>query len=224
MIPSIDAVIVSSSRTKELADMTAVAVDTARRAETLWPVHVFVAEQVVGKEFDARMVWPAEPFGYNRYLNEGLKLGRSEYVALCNNDVVFRTDWARSLIAAMVEYGAASASPIDPWRHTMKGIFPFSGVREGYKIGREVCGWCIMTTRTTLARIGGLDERFRFWYADHDYANTLEDLRLRHILVTSSWVEHLFSKTRIAVSDEERTALCEGQLKVYLEKWGDRGL
>jgi hypothetical protein len=42
-----------------------------------------------------------------------------------------------------------------------------------------------------LSKIGLLDPNYEFWCADNEYANTLWVLNIKHVLVTSSVVDHL---------------------------------
>lgn len=73
-----------------------------------------------------------------------------------------------------------------------------------------------------LAITGKLDENYKFWCADNDYANTLWVLKIYHVLVTSSIVDHLENKTLINQTEEVQDQLTEKEVFYLQKKWKPR--
>jgi GT2 family glycosyltransferase len=168
-------------------------------------------------------IYPEAHFGYNKFMNIGIELTSSKYVCLCNNDLVFRPFWATEMLKAFdTYYDLSSASPICSIHHPTIGFELNSGLYAGYRNRYEVAGWCLFLKRDVLRIMGKLDENYRFWCADNDFANMLSSLHLGHALVSSSVVDHLEGYT----SDQQLTAIDEGITSdefFYLEKkWNSR--
>ena len=87
---------------------------------------------------------------------------------------------------------------------------------------REVSGWCIFFKRDILRLTGKLDENYIFWCADNDYSNTLWMLRLNHVLVTSSIVDHLENRTLKNQTPKRQEELTEDETVYYDKKWKSR--
>lgn len=135
-------------------------------------------------------------FNYNWCLNLGFSVCTSRYTAFCNNDLLFESGWAKNAVEAMQKGGYLSASPTP--RHI------FKGVHEGYKIGKQLLGWCIITDREVFERIGRFDEAVTFWYSDDVYADQLKRAGIKHILVGNSRVKHLGSVTLRKIAAKKR--------------------
>ena len=48
-------------------------------------------------------IYPKEEFGYNKFLNIGLKHCKGDFVAYCNNDLIFHKEWASNIMAEMLK-------------------------------------------------------------------------------------------------------------------------
>lgn len=170
-----------------------------------------------------RTIYPRKKFGYHKFMNIGIKNTSSPYVCLCNNDLEFHSNWASEMKKRFdLDEELASACPIDPDFHSSRGISENTGLYYGYTVRKELVGWCIFLKRSILNTIGLLDPMFKFWYADNDYARTLQKFSLKHALVSSSVVKHLESQTLKTrhIKDQYRLTLAE---KFYYEyKWEGR--
>ena len=141
-------------------------------------------------------IYPDEAFGYHTYMNIGLRQTQAPYVCLCNNDLVFHPGWATAILDALRDDPALmSTSPLCSLHHPTVGIHANEGIRYGYRVRSEIAGWCLFFRRSMLGTTGLLDERFRFWFADNDYARTLESHGIKHALVTTAIVDHVESRT-----------------------------
>jgi GT2 family glycosyltransferase len=165
---------------------------------------------------DTLIVPEDEVFNYNRFLNYGLQVSTKEYVCLSNNDVVYAPDALGKLIDKLAVYD--SVSPWDPFSSPSK--FKERVDQEGYGTGSHVNGWCICTTKKTLKAIGSrFDENFSFWYADDDYAKTLQSKNLTHALIADAEVSHLGSRSHHLWSSDQLYEKTHGQTNIFANKW-----
>lgn len=226
-----DVVIVSYAKNKNCWDLTHKCIDSLLSSEDEIKFNVFVVESQNdvdwGSEFkNTKNIRPNPPYGYHKFLNWGRKKGVSDWVALCNNDLIFHKKWATRIIQAhLYNPSYLSFSPICPKTQPMYGIYPNTGVIKGYDIRKHVSGWCIVQRREIYEKIGNLDETFTHWYCDDDYAATLKFLGLKHLLVTTSIVEHhsdVIGKTtrEIVENEEELKKMTHGSYYLFKEKWG----
>ncbi|SEB19863.1 glycosyltransferase family 2 protein [Pedobacter hartonius] len=167
-------------------------------------------------------IYPDTEFGYNRYMNIGIEMTSSPFICLCNNDLIFHAQWATNMLKAFELYDLPSGSPACSIHHPTVGFKLDGRIYYGYRTRHEIAGWCLFFKRDILRLTGKLDENFRFWAADDDYATILRILNLRHALVTSSIVDHVKSKTLENQTEERQEELTFGQVFYYEKKWNYR--
>jgi len=220
----IDIVIISNSKNEELKKLTEQSLNTLFDSEKNIKFKVFLIESNKDISFtnihaNILMIYPNDDFGYNKFLNIGIKKGNNEYLCICNNDLIFHKNWASNLITKMKENLIFSASPIsyNPHFTKFKNLSP--DIQFGYEIRKYLTGWCIFQNRKIYDEIGDLDENFIFWYADNDYGKTLEKHKIKHALITSSRVDHIESSTLKTCSQEEKNLLTIEQKQYFLKKW-----
>ena len=207
MKPQADIIFVADTSRHNLYSMTNIAIQTCIKSEPYLNLNIIVVD---GNKHspgfrEAKTVTYDGLFNYNHCLNIGLKYSKSPYVALCNNDLLFGYQWLSKIIHYF-NLGYNSASPYH--KQTTK-----KGIKEGYRIEKEVLGWCIVCTRQLIGKIGQLDETCRFWYSDNVYAEQIKRAGFKHILVYDSYVKHLESKTLQKTSGHR--ALCRDQAKLF---------
>jgi len=137
-----------------------------------------------------------EPFNFNRFFNVGIEeTGAHDWYLLCNNDLLFDDDWLYEIERVIREIPKIkSLSPISPTcREQQRYLSDGAGTRVVYGYARrdQLSGWCLMISHEALTKIGPLDERFRFYFADDDYALCLRRHNIEHALVPRSRVFHL---------------------------------
>ena len=150
---------------------------------------------------DIQVITPNEDFNFHRFLNFGIRHATGNYIALCNNDLVFYKNWFSEILK--ISNANPQISSFSPYDETSNKI-PTSVIQnnsycEGYEIQKQLTGWCIIVEEKTLELIGELDERFNFYYADNDYAMTLRKYNITHALVCKSKVLHLGGKVSKAI-------------------------
>jgi GT2 family glycosyltransferase len=165
-----------------------------------------------------RTIYPDTAFGYNKYMNIGIKATRNDYICLCNNDLVFHKGWASAILDAMdQDPDMMSASPYCPIFHKNAGFDENGPAREGY-FG-VLGGWCIFMKRKIFDIVGLFDEKLIFWYCDADYCKTLEKFSVKNCLVPASKITHLGSESLKTVDEKEYHKLTQAPRIYYSYKW-----
>ncbi len=212
MNDSIDIVIVTNSKIGYIWSMTRNAIRTARQNAGMKIGKVVVVEECLTArpQSDTKMLYYDFEFNYNKCLNLGFSVCQSKYVAFCNNDLYFETNWAKNAIKAMQSHGYLSVSPSPKHQH--------SGIVPGYKVGKQLLGWCIIVDRVVMEMIGGFDDPVNFWYSDNVYAEQLKAAGIKHALVGSSRVRHLTSMSlKKVVTGRIRANMQKGQEKIFIQ-------
>ncbi|NBU96944.1 MAG: glycosyltransferase [Spirochaetia bacterium] len=228
----LDVVIISYAKDDYCRALTTNCINSLIASENnsldLFNIIVVESEPEINWEHLAENVktYPAPlPYGYHKFLNFGRKMGNSPWVALCNNDLIFKDGWFTSIIEASAHLpDFMSFSPMCPMTQPLYGIRENNGVIEGYEIRKHISGWCIVHKREIYNIIGELDERFHHWFCDNDYAMELVANGLRHALVTESIVEHhdnnIGKTTERVVKDYDLMyRMTSGSYPIFKEKW-----
>jgi len=225
-LTEIDIIFISYAQTEELKKVTTEAITSLMTSED--PEKIKFNAVVIESEKsiapyqypNSLTIYPDDPFGYHRYLNIGINMTSASFICLCNNDLVFHENWATEILKPFFQYSdVGSASPFCSIHHPKAGYKMNSGYRLGYRIREELVGWCIFLKRDLLKRIGKLDRNLIFWCADNDYSTTLQIMKIPHLLVTSSIVDHLESKTLTKQTEERQEELTYAITGYYKKKW-----
>lgn len=158
-----------------------------------------------------------EKFNYNKFLNYGLEFCNNTNICISNNDVIYNVNTLAGLVKSLKTYDSVS-----PW--DTNSSFRFhpqkENIYEGYDVTSHVTGWCIVTTRETINKIGGkFDERFSFWYQDNDYAMSLKEKKLKHAMIGHCDVAHYVGLSHDLFNEEDRVKQTHGLLEVFEQKW-----
>ncbi|SNR36590.1 glycosyltransferase family 2 protein [Lutibacter flavus] len=142
---------------------------------------------------DIKVIIPDEEFGFHKFLNIGIETASGDYIALCNNDLIFYENWFAEIIKVKKKHPEIlSFSPYDETSNKInKEKIELNNFVLGYEIQKEMTGWCFIVDTTIFNKIKKFDERFKFYYADNDYAMCLIKYNIKHALVCKSKVRHL---------------------------------
>ena len=226
MTTRIDVIILSNTSSDELRLMTEECLKSLFESETGEAIdfHAIVVESnrdFAGYSGDRiTTIYPLKPFGYNAYMNIGIKASRTAFVCLCNNDLIFHRMWASHILEPFEQdVELMSACPYCNYAHPKLGIGKSTKLISGLGKG-SVTGWCIFARRRLFDQIGLLDEKLIFWYCDYDLWNTLKLNGIKHALVTASEVDHLGSRTLDThVSGTWKEQLTHDQYLYFDYKW-----
>lgn len=126
--------------------------------------------------------------GFAAACNQGVRAARAPFVALLNNDARVHPDWARALVAALLEYptAAAAGARILDWTGTRidfaGGLLNFYGHAFQRLYGAPVeadpdpsvratlfaCGGAMAVRREAFLAAGGFDEAYFAFFEDVD--------------------------------------------------------
>lgn len=223
MKPRVDVIIVADSSRDEFRTMTQNCIDTVQKSNPAFEYNIIIVESWDGfaesgyRYEGCKVVVPGVPFNYNLFLQYGIAQGGGEWVALCNNDLLFDTEWMVAIDDVWRQWHYLSFSPWCPLVHPER--FPDKSPGgsiwyQGYRIGYEVAGWCLITKRIILNEIK-LDTRVDFWFSDNIYVDELKRLGIKHVLVRKSIVTHLCSQTLNTRPKQEWKRLTTGQKNKY---------
>lgn len=145
-----------------------------------------------------KVITPNERFNFHRFFNIGLDNSDGEFVAFCNNDIVFETGWFSAIKHVADNHRRYLCfSPID---EKYKGMSALSLPREkefylGWDYGKYFAPWCFVWKRKVFDIVGRFDEQFDFYAADADETNTLRYNAIYSVVCTKSVVRHLGSQS-----------------------------
>lgn len=231
MIKAVDVIILSFAKTEELRRVTEKCIESLLCSEDSDQIEIncLVIESFKKAEpynfRNTRTIFPKQKFGFNKYVNIGLRQTSNEFVCIANNDLLFQKNWVSNIIREMEKDELLkSACPICTIHHPRRGILPDTGNYYGYEIKNELVGWCIVFKREILNVIGEFDENLKFWYVDNDYSDNLQKHHIKHGLVSSSKVDHLESTTINTLDEKKQRELTYAEHCYYNYKWRHKSL
>lgn len=174
---------------------------------------------------------PEEKFGFHRFFNIGVGNTSGEYIAFCNNDIVFQPNWWTAIMTVKKQFPRFMCfSPLDRNYPMMAEEIALG---KEYVIGwenkRHFAAWCFVWERKVIDIIGKFDEIFDFYGADDDELQTMHYYGIPNVLVTTSEVKHVsqvvtkkVGVNKYAVTDKDKYPLSEYELKRgYKWLWDD---
>lgn len=179
-----------------------------------------------------RVIVPDEQFNFHRFFNIGIENTKGEYLAFCNNDIVFEKNWWSEIMKVKhANPKFMCFSPLDRSYPMMsEEAMPSS---KSYYIGWEnkkhFAAWCFVWERKVFDIVGKFDETFDFYSADDDELMTLRKYAIPNVLVTASEVKHISQVVtkkdvinKYKVVDIEKYPLSKKEIKRGLTwLWGD---
>lgn len=213
----ISVVIISNTANESIQKMTQECIDSIHSTSDANIVVVDMGSDAPDFE-RACSVKLTESFNFNKFLNIGINYclqnwPDNEYIVLANNDLVFLQNWLEHLVPHFWVFDSLSPkSPGWPQQEQLGG-----GIHEGWNIGTEFAGWCLVFKTKSLKKLLPLDEQFEFWFADNDMVMSMKQLGMRHALVSDSHVKHLFNKSHGLVDNLKYYTI--NMAKRFNDKW-----
>lgn len=236
-MPKLSVIILSYAIDEEVYQMNCRAIDSLCASET-WSddepeVLLIESNRSASYEYDkrVRVMMPEEKFGFHRFFNIGLDNTSGEFVAFCNNDIVFEKGWWSAIKKVKSEHPKFKCfSPVDSSYPMMaEEIATGKEYTVGWENKRHFAAWCFVWERKVFKTIGRFDETFDFYSADDDELQTLHYWAIPNVLVTGSEVKHLSQVVtkkvginKYAVIDKEKYPLSEYEIKRgWIWLWDD---
>lgn len=153
-------------------------------------------------------------YGFDKAVNEGIKLSNTEYIVLLNNDTVAKKDWLENLINCIKSDEKIFSACSKMIRYDDKNIIDDAGdeynvLGWGYKIGdgqhitsytntKEVfssCAGAAIYRRSILDEIGYFDEQFFAYMEDIDISYRAKIHGYKNIYCADAHIYHIGSAT-----------------------------
>jgi len=193
----VDIVILSTAKNDELYMTTVRCIQSIQ--QNTKDYNILVVEQNKNVNYNLLNVTTLkinEPFNYNKFANFGASLGTNTHICIANNDLIFTPNWFEEILKA----NHPVCSPICPDDKRQKDVYQNE---IGTQVGRNLSGWCFVLERKIWEKIGGFDEDFSFWCADNSFVEQLKAINILPMVVPTSKVYHLGSKTLKTVSNRD---------------------
>lgn len=192
-------IILSKTDTVDLYSMTMNCINSLMKTENNISKEILLIESnknYINSDFIypdfVTVIIPESDFNFHKFLNIGIKASKGDYIALCNNDLIFYGHWFSAILEiANKNKNILSFSPTG----TTPLLNEKKGFSVGYKVRTHINGWCIIVKKEVFDKIGSLDEKFDFYFADNDYAMTLKRHNIKHARIYNSHVVHLEKKS-----------------------------
>lgn len=217
----LSAIILSRTASEALFEMTCKCISTLVDSEKNIATEVIVIEsnkQYAESGFRypefVKVIIPEAEFNFHKFLNIGIKASSGNYIALCNNDLVFHENWFTEMLKVANENPKIlSFSPIGNLSEKKEKKYEI-----GYKVMTHIKGWCLVAKKEVFKKTGLLDESFDFFYADNDYAMMLKSKNIPHALVYNSRVTHLEKKKTAQNSTLDQAVIDKYKIPKYLSQ------
>lgn len=207
----VDVIFLSDIKTR---DLTLQSINTLKDSEVLIDFNVFVIEKSDFHYEGVTNIKLDDEFNYNKFMNIGAAKSDAPYIVFANNDLIFHKGWFTELL----KYDFDCMSPrsmrdFRQWDYTQPVV-------TGHSVGNIFSGWCFVLKRNIWESIGGLDEDFKFWYADNATVEQLRKINVTPNLITNSYVEHVGSQTLIKEPQDVQQHLTGHQSTIFYNKYG----
>ena len=160
-----------------------------------------------------------KPFIYSRAVNQGIQATQGD-VVLLNDDAILKTPGGFTAMQRLAEehqeYGIISATTnvVGNPNQQPKGI----GLREE---PRMVAFVCVLIPRSTIKKIGLLEERLIFYgFDDDDYCRRAREAGLKIGIADQCFVDHA-SLTSTFRGAPYNPGDVSQNAEIYRQKWGD---
>src|SRR3990167_5612100 len=150
--------------------------------------------------------------GFEKPVNQGLKIATGNYILICNDDVTATEPyWDENMIRGF---------------RNGKNVGMVNGT--GYEWKNLPSYWFVMMTWECYEKVGGLDENFFVFGSDHDHAMRIlkADFEINHLFGGCLGIQHQQCSTtrsekfRERIGDEQE--LIKQNKKLFESKWGFR--
>ncbi len=166
---------------------------------------------------DALLVRNRNNLGWVKAANQGIRLSGAAYVCLMNNDTVVRTDGWLSKLLGLFSVDK-TIGMINPHFEVKKDVSS-----KGRFMEVDFCrGYCLLTKRDVIDRIGLLDEAYGLgYYDDHDYSIRAIRAGFKCVKANDVYVEHVSGSTFSAVfKNDKGRQLHSRNSCIFRSKWG----
>lgn len=205
-ITVVDVIILSKTNTQEIFEMNSNAINSllVSENEQRFKFNIILVESCKTADYvypKTKVIKPEEPFGYNRYMMIGYKYAVGDFIAFCNNDLIFEKGWFSEMYKIFNQNKSVlSCCPY----HQMLAMRSINTNEVSFELGYifdyHIIGHCIVVKKELMGIINPLlDSTFDFYCADLDYCLTLRKYNIKHAVVFKSKVNHIGGVSTVKV-------------------------
>lgn len=197
-------IFVSNAKNEALKEMTQTAINTCLKGGV--DMQIIVVEQQPDISYNGADTthFPQTNFNYNKALNHGASFCVGDYIAFCNNDLYFSTNWALNLLNKMDYHKCTSGSP----------AIKIGASAISWKVRVSFAGWCFVWSKEMYEDVG-LSEKYSYWCSDNIAAKEANEAGYFHVKAGNSVVKHLNNQTGSTVDKEELKKMTWQQAKDF---------
>jgi GT2 family glycosyltransferase/predicted Zn-dependent protease len=175
--------------------------------------------------------------GYPAGCNQGLARSRGRYLVFLNNDTVVTSGWLDALVEASLSDWphVGLVGPVTNYAPDLQGVRPGYAKLDGleafaarrrkefgrrYAVVPRLTGFCLLTRREVMDRIGNFDERFGLgFFDDDDLCLRAREVGVKLLVALGVYIHHFGSQTFKGLGVETREQLLKN-FALFREKWG----
>lgn len=157
-----------------------------------------------------------ENVGWVKAVNQGLKISTAPYACVMNNDVIVSNKWLDNMVETMDKNPAIGL--MNPRWEKEK----FNGLKGDYMEADWCRGFCVLTKREVINKIGGFDEAYGFGYwEDHDFSVRAINAGYVPALALNSFAEHIKNASvKNEMKQKEWDELFARNRDTFEKRWG----
>ena len=164
-----------------------------------------------------KVMMPEEKFGFHRFFNIGLDNTCGEFIAFCNNDIVFMPGWWSAIMEVKRKHPKFMCfSPYDDkYPMMVKEAEKGKEYTIGWENQQHYAPWCFVWERKVFKTISRFDEVFDFYSADGDELLTLRKYAIPNVFVPKSVVKHISKVVTHKVDAKHSPVITEDMREKY---------
>jgi GT2 family glycosyltransferase len=179
------------------------------------------------KRMDYQVVQNEKNLGFGAACNQGVRLAKSDYIAILNNDTWVMFGWDEALLEAIRVKKLQVVGPFydeEPWTDSMKERARTFLTKNKEQYRTHFVPILMLFTQNAIERLrfshGGIfDERFFVTYEDTDLLVRINQLGMRYAQTSLCYIWHQSMGTRSQVGLLPEGYEADG-LRIFMEKWG----
>lgn len=134
-----------------------------------------------------------ENSGWTKGINWGISQGKSEYVLISNCDLILPQDWFTKMSAHLKD-GVGAVGPISDMVSGRQSMtYSYGQAEDEVEL---LIGFCILTKREILDKVGLMDEDFIYDHDDYDLSYRIRKAGYKLIIARDVFVKHFFCNTK----------------------------
>jgi len=125
--------------------------------------------------------------GWTKGINWGIVQGSSPYVLIANYDIILPEKWFEKMSAHLKEDVGAVGPISDVVSGRQDGHYNYGQFEDEVDL---LIGFCVLTKRKILNKVGLLDEHYFWGHDDYDFSIRLRDAGYRLVIARDVFVKH----------------------------------